>query len=184
MKKIFFSLCFICLVAQSFAQEKQVMIKTRFIQPKIITAAGLGIDFALGDFSETHSIGFSGSIGAYARINDEVRLGLAVDENYFIGKKIPNFDEHFEGLNILRFITRIIITNTQGTLIGTIEGGIANISAGGNNETGATFGAGIGVPLFGKTPLLGGLFRSKKHTAAKAELIIFLTPRLIPVDEE
>ena len=179
MRKIILFVSAVILTVQSFSQEKQVNINVKFAQPKVITVAELGIDFALGEFSETNSIGLSGSIGIYAKVTDDMRIGLVFDENYFFGKKIPDFDEKFDGVNIARLATKLIVKNTNGTLIGTFDIGVANISSGGNNEMGVTFGATVGVPLFGGTPILGGLFRHKKFTSAKTELLVFLTPKII-----
>ena len=39
------------------------------------------------------------------------------------------------------------------------------------------------VPLLGDIPLLGGLFRSKKHTTVKREVIIVLTPFVLPEEQ-
>ena len=35
------------------------------------------------------------------------------------------------------------------------------------------------IPFFGDLPLLGGLFRSRKETTVKTELVVFVTPRIL-----
>ena len=46
-----------------------------------------------------------------------------------------------------------------------------------SEESGETVRA---VPVLGSVPGLGGAFRSKAKLRARTELVIFLTPRLVP----
>lgn len=40
------------------------------------------------------------------------------------------------------------------------------------------------IPFFGDLPLLGGLFRSRKKTTVKTELVVFVTPRILKDNSE
>jgi type IV pilus assembly protein PilQ len=69
-----------------------------------------------------------------------------------------------------------IVTETAKTTVmvqdgGTIViGGLYKISQQSNND---------GVPILSKIPILGALFRNSRKAEEKAELIIFITPRII-----
>lgn len=39
------------------------------------------------------------------------------------------------------------------------------------------------VPFLGDLPALGNLFRRTNNTASKAELLVFVTPRILKVDQ-
>ncbi|HND31357.1 MAG TPA: hypothetical protein PLA94_15250, partial [Myxococcota bacterium] len=40
------------------------------------------------------------------------------------------------------------------------------------------------VPGIGKIPLIGYLFRNSSSTREQNEMLIFITPRIVPVDED
>jgi len=181
MKKIFTVILSLSVVFQCISQNS---LKQVLIQPKILVVAGPGVEYALGDFSDTHSIGFSGTVGGYAKISNEVRAGISVDENYFLGKKIPGTDQKYDGENLLRLVASVVITNSTANIILGLDAGIANISSNGFNENKFTFGVKAGIPILGKLPLFGKLFNTQHHTAAGSELLIFITPKITGTDKE
>ncbi len=40
------------------------------------------------------------------------------------------------------------------------------------------------VPLLGNIPIIGELFKSRDFIDKKSELIILVTPKIVPIDEE
>ena len=38
------------------------------------------------------------------------------------------------------------------------------------------------VPVLGKIPVLGALFRNRAHRDARSELAVFITPRVVPIN--
>jgi type IV pilus assembly protein PilQ len=56
------------------------------------------------------------------------------------------------------------------------DGGTAIL---GGVYTNSTSDGTTGVPFLSKLPLIGWLFRNKTHNEKNAELLIFITPRII-----
>ena len=86
-----------------------------------------------------------------------------------IKNDIANFDKQVLGIPTITTETAktTVMVNDGGTIV---IGGLYKVSQTSSSD---------GVPLLGKIPLLGSLFRNSRKIGSQNELLIFITPRII-----
>jgi hypothetical protein len=173
------------VVLPSFAYSQKNGIKQILIEPRFVLVSNIGLDAAIGDFSHTHTVGITAGLGGFFKATDHCKIGLQLEENYFIGKKISAMTSRYDPENILRLVTTVLVSDKNYHVLGGLHAGIAHSSSNGYNQDSFTFGVSVGVPVLGKIPLLGTLFRAKNTSAARLETLILLTPTSVtPRDGE
>ena len=135
--------------------------------PRIITAnqkqatieQGQEYEFAAGfGVSKTISATLKLDVTPQITPDDRVILDVQINKDSFVGAS--------DRINKKQIKTSVLLDNGETVAIGGIY----------EQEEGVTR---TRVPLFGRLPLVGWMFRKKETTSNKTELLIFLTPRIL-----
>jgi type IV pilus assembly protein PilQ len=143
-------------------------------QPRVITADGQTASIQTGTeipYQEASSSGASSVSFKAAVLKLEVTPQITPDDRIIMDLKInqDSIGEVFNGIpsiNTNALETQVLVENGETIVLG----GIFR-----STETNAT----TKTPFFGDIPLIGVLFRRTEHTETKAELLVFITPRLV-----
>jgi len=135
--------------------------------PRIITANQKQATIEQGqEYEFSAGFGVSKTISATLKLDvtpqitpdDRVILDVQINKDSFVGAT--------DRINKKQIKTSVLLDNGETVAIGGIY----------EQEEGVTR---TRVPLFGKLPLVGWMFRKKETTNNKTELLIFLTPRIL-----
>ncbi len=143
-------------------------------QPKIITANGKAAKIQSGDeipFQTVEdgevNIEFKEvvlSLDVTPQITPDNRLILDLKVNQdSVGEELPNGEV---GIITNELETQVLVDNGETVVLGGVF----------KNETTYSMAK---VPFFGDLPVVGNLFKRKKNTDSKVELLIFITPKII-----
>lgn len=143
-------------------------------QPRVITADGQTASIQTGTeipYQEATSSGASSVSFKAAVLKLEVTPQITPDDRIIMDLKInqDSIGDVFNGIpsiNTNALETQVLVENGETIVLG----GIFR-----STETNAT----TKTPFFGDLPLIGVLFRRTEHTETKAELLVFITPRLV-----
>lgn len=143
-------------------------------QPRVITADGQTASIQTGTeipYQEATSSGASSVSFKAAVLKLEVTPQITPDDRIIMDLKInqDSIGDVFNGIpsiNTNALETQVLVENGETIVLG----GIFR-----STETNAT----TKTPFFGDIPLIGVLFRRTEHTETKAELLVFITPRLV-----
>jgi len=135
--------------------------------PRIITANQKQATIEQGqEYEFSAGFGVSKTISATLKLDvtpqitpdDRVILDVQINKDSFVGAS--------DRINKKQIKTSVLLDNGETVAIGGIY----------EQEEGVTR---TRVPLFGRLPLVGWMFRKKETTSNKTELLIFLTPRIL-----
>lgn len=135
--------------------------------PRIITANQQKATIEQGqEYEFSAGFGVSKTISATLKLDvtpqitpdDRVILDVQINKDSFVGAS--------DRINKKQIKTSVLLDNGETVAIGGIY----------EQEEGVTR---TRVPLFGRLPLVGWMFRKKETTTNKTELLIFLTPRIL-----
>lgn len=143
-------------------------------QPRVITADGQTASIQTGTeipYQEATSSGASSVSFKSAVLKLEVTPQITPDDRIIMDLKInqDSIGDVYNGvpsINTNALETQVLVENGETIVLG----GIFR-----STETNAT----TKTPFFGDLPLIGVLFRRTEHTQTKAELLVFITPRLV-----
>lgn len=143
-------------------------------QPRVITADGQTASIQTGTeipYQQATSSGASSVSFKAAVLKLEVTPQITPDDRIIMDLKInqDSVGDVFNGIpsiNTNALETQVLVENGETIVLG----GIFR-----STETNAT----TKTPFFGDLPLIGVLFRRTEHTETKAELLVFITPRLV-----
>lgn len=143
-------------------------------QPRVITADGQTASIQTGTeipYQEATSSGASSVSFKAAVLKLEVTPQITPDDRIIMDLKInqDSIGDVFNGIpsiNTNALETQVLVENGETIVLG----GIFR-----STETNAT----TKTPFFGDIPFIGVLFRRTEHTETKAELLVFITPRLV-----
>ncbi len=143
-------------------------------QPRVITADGQTASIQTGTeipYQEASSSGSSSVSFKAAVLKLEVTPQITPDDRIIMDLKInqDSVGDVFNGvpsINTNSVETQVLVENGETIVLG----GIFR-----STETNSI----TKTPFFGDLPLIGVLFRRTEHVEVKAELLIFITPRLV-----
>ena len=144
-------------------------------RPKVITADRQEASIASGTqvpYQEAAGEGATATAFVEAVLGLKVRPRITPDGRIIMNLAVSqdSVGEVFNGvpsINTNSIETQVLVKHGDTVVLG----GVFN--------TTVTEGKSI-TPFFGRLPLLGRLFRSKSRTESQSELLIFITPRLLP----
>ena len=144
-------------------------------RPKVITADRQEASIASGTqvpYQEAAGEGATSTAFVEAVLGLKVRPRITPDGRIIMNLSVSqdSVGEVFNGvpsINTNSIQTQVLVKHGDTVVLG----GVFN--------TTITEGKSI-TPFFGRLPLLGRLFRSKSRTESQSELLIFITPRLLP----
>lgn len=135
--------------------------------PRIITANQKKASIEQGQ-EYTFATGFGQSKTVSAALRLDVTPQITPDDRVILDVQVnkDSFSGGTDLVNKKQIKTSVLLDNGETVAIGGIY----------EQNEGVTR---TRVPMFGKLPLVGWMFRKKESTSSKTELLIFLTPRIL-----
>ena len=143
--------------------------------PRVITANGETATIKQGQEIPFLSVGDSGTQVEFrdavllTEVTPQITPNGNVIMNILVTKDEPDFSQTVQGnplINKREVRTQVVVDNGETVVLG----GVYEISSLNRVET---------IPFFGDLPVLGHLFRNRSTQSQRAELLIFVTPRIL-----